>query len=333
MNDKSLLSSTITHMVTNNTMCYIMIKNVKYGDYLCVNNENIFGENNNGTIFKIIPCCDNVGFYLCSTINNTDYYISFNKTNNKFKLVKTRINNDQYTEFYYDGFITFDRLKIYTNINNNEINRYGNTGKYLFMTENKCVFNDGDETSNDSLWKIEKLNEYQKLTDIRSDYNDTNYLMKKERINNFNSIFFQLTKKYNLINVEYNKYLNVSINNQFSINKLHGSEQKNGFILTPLIDDVCVNISHMYNNILMNVMTYPRMSNVVICNVKNNWAKFYIVKDHSCVMFRCIHDEMNNGGKYGRYLCMRKNGNNEYCICSDGNDIDKSSKWYLELSE
>lgn len=339
-------SSIIVQSITNGYICFIKIKNLKYGKYLTImkNSDAPIQSNTNydvydifggdcGTMIKMIPCHDNIGFYLCVDLDRTSKYISFDRTNNKFTLIDTRINKEKYVEMYCHKaddkclLICFDDTL-------NDINRYGTRGKFLSMSDDMYVFCNGDNTSESSLWSIEKVNDIVQQDDIRNDYIDTHRMLKRDTKKNLLAVFPQLTKKYNIFNVGCKKYLNASIHgiDDRTNNVVFGDDRKMDFILFPNIDDGCVYITRMFDDKLFNLIAFPYTSDVSICNTKCNWTKMYVISHNKDIMFRCFHDGISNNGSYGRFLCMTCN-DNIYSVSSEGSIDNAMSKWRLEYIE
>ena len=335
MDHKKLIrSASLIHFITNQTECYIKIKNIITNEYLYIDTtkqlENEIEKKaigtKDGTIFILKPTYT-ISKCIFSLLPNQDdtkekYYLMathdsaiIEKTNNEM--------NDIY--FYLDGTID----KTYICACQNDKNMYGENGRYLYMTENNNIFCNGDPSISSSLWRIEKLNEYQLCKDVRADYENEYNVIDKESKKNINMLFSNVINYFTIFNEQSKLFLNISLNRENSFeHELFGYHEKMNFMLRPVPNENCVYISYYYRNKYINLFTLPKCSEVYAGAPDCDWAKFYIVKKNNQYLFQIFHKESDQNGNYGKFLCM-KNENDKYIICCDGCCNGDNTKWSL----
>lgn len=211
-----------------------------------------------------------------------------------------------------------------------EPNMFGEKGRYLYMSDDGYVHSDGDPSIESSIWKIEKINSYVPMNDIRTDYEKQFLDTIKESRRNLDLLFPNIIKYFTFYNVGCGKYLNISIENENSYeNKLYGDNEKIKFIIRPILNENCVYISYYLCGRFANIYTIPKSDVVYIGAPDCNWAKFYIVRRNNYYMFQCFHREADINGNYGKYLCM-SNCDNNIIVASNGCEFDDTSRWEIK---
>jgi hypothetical protein len=206
---------------------------------------------------------------------------------------------------------------------------FGEKGRYMYMTDSGYIHSDGDISIGSSVWKIEKLNLHTLNTDTRADYEKLHLNIMKESKRNTETLFQNTVKQFSLYNIGFKKYCGVAIENNTSYeNTLIGTDDKIKFIIRPIVDGNCVYISYYLNGRMMNIFTIPRNKEAYVGAPECDWAKFYLIRRNNYYMFQCFHRESDINGNYGRYLCMRLNG--ELKIESNGCEADDISKWNIK---
>lgn len=345
----NITSTALIHFLTDNSQCYVRIKNIATGLYLyCAQSANqdatekMVGSvtiNNVSATEKIVGCATEkiVGsatgsviilkpFYKLSmigmTVQHNDTQIFAPVANSS--LISSHNKTDKHY-FYLMGTLT----ETYICSSTTELNRYGERGRFLYMTDDGYVHSDGDISIGSAVWQIEKINAPIVNTDVRVDYNKLHTAIVKESKRNTDSLFQTSVKQFSLHNVGCKKYLDVSIENDISYqNKLIGTDEKTKFIIRLVPNETYVYISFYLNNKIINVYTLPKSSDAYLGAPECNWAKFYLIRRNNYYMFQCIHREADIYGNYGRYLCMCSD--NGYYISSNGCETDEMSMWELK---
>jgi hypothetical protein len=335
-NYKEIKSMSLIHFLTNQTECYIKLKNLTTGLYL---NIDILEKNNEflekkacgkkeGTILILTPTylLSKCYFKIHIPINldvQKNFYLTSTHDSAIIKKTYEKMNDNL---FYLDGTID----KTYIIANQNDKNMFGENGRYVYMTDDGMIYVNGDQSINSSLWKIEKINEYKKYNDSRTDYKMKYDIVEKESKRNMNTLFSQIIKYFTFFNVKSKKYLNISINNEQTFEyKLFSSNEKMNFTIRPVPNENCVYISYYIRGKYVNIYVIPQTSEVLAGAPDCDWAKFYIIKKNNYYLFQSYHKECDINGEFGKYLCMKEE-NNEIKIMCDGCVCDDLTKWTCE---
>lgn len=317
-------SASLIHFITNDMSCYVKIKNIKTGLYLQLihpDNSSIVIGNNMGSILLLHPSYITSQMYI--TIPTTKLNIIATKDSSILKISLNRTD-----DAYFRLLGTLSETYICTC--QEAYNLFGEKGRYLYMSDDGYIHTNGDPSIESSLWKIEKINAFIPINDIRIDYEKLFLDTMKESRRNLDLLFPNIIKYFTFYNIGHGKYLNISIESENSFNnKLFGDDEKTKFIIRPISNENCVYISYYLNGKFANIYTIPKSNTVYAGAPDCNLAKFYIIRRNNYYMFQCFHRETDVNGNYGKYLCMNKYDNN-IIVTSNGCEFDDSARWNIE---
>lgn len=272
--------------------------------------------------------CDDYVYVAQNNINNT---LDCNAVPTELNIIATKdssmlkiaLNRTDDAYFRLSGTLS----ETYICTCHDELNMFGEKGRYLYMSDDGYVHSNGDQSIESSLWKIEKINAYVPINDIRTDYEKLFLDTIKESRRNLDILFPNIVKYFTFYNIGCGKYLNVSIENEKSYeNKLFGDDEKTKFVIRPISNENCVYISYYLNGKFANLYTIPKSDIVYAGAPECNWAKFYIIRRNNYYMFQCFHREADANGNYGKYLCMNT-CDNKIDVTSNGCEFDDTSRW------
>lgn len=322
----SVTSASLIHFITNGSPCYVKIKNINTGLYISIVNNNIIGSNC-GSILLVKPCYEthkmmiSIPEHIDEVTHEKLYeHNIIALSNNSIPRVGTCRNRDTY--FCLCGNIN----EVCIRSCDDNLNMYGEIGRYMYMSDDGSVHVDGDANMRTSAWILERLNSNKEYIDVRSDYKTEHESLINDAKRGFSSLFTSINKYFTICNVATNKFLNISFGTCDLFHNIIGSNDKAKFIIRPVDNEKCVFISYYFNEKFVNIYTIPRTNDVYIGSPDCNWAKFYVVKNKNNYMFRCYCDETNNIGKYGKYLCMHSDD----IVYFDGSNDEPNSLWNIK---
>lgn len=241
-------------------------------------------------------------------------------------MLKVALNRTEDAYFELCGTL----LETYIRTCHDELNMFGEKGRYLYMSDDGYVHTNGDPSIESSVWKIEKINAAIQVNDIRTDYEKLFQDTIKESRRNLDILFPNTLKYFTLYNIGCGKYLNISIESETSYkNKLFGDDGKTKFVIRPISNENCTYISYNLTGKFANIYTIPKTDMVYAGAPECNWAKFYVIRRNNYYMFQCFHREADMYGNYGKYLCMNKCDNN-ISVSSNGSEFDDASRWDIK---